>query len=187
MKFKVGDKVWVAHFNSHEQVRVPCCVCYGTLKVELRLGNGEMVELPCDYCGKGNFGIPTGYEIEYKPVNEPKLIVISGMNVTVNSKGEQVEYWNGADNCHHIYSEDKIFESREEAEAKGKEFMEEWLHDQRTRAAYIKADVKKNFAWNAGYHLRYVKKLEKDITYHKEKAKICKERSKLADVEGICD
>lgn len=177
-RFKVGDKVWAAHFNHNEQVRVPCYICYGTLKVTLRLGNGEEVELPCDYCGKGNWGNPTGYEIEYKPVSEPEFVLISGMNITVNSKGEQAEYWNGADSCHRIYSEDKLFESREEAEAKSKELMEEWLNEQRTRAEYIKADVKKTFAWNAGYHLRYAKKLEKDIEDHREKAKLCKERSK---------
>lgn len=177
-KFKIGDKVWAAHFTHNEQVKVPCCVCYGTLKVTLRLGNGEEVELPCDYCGKGNWGVPTGYEIEYQPKSEPKLVLINGMNVTVDSKGEHVEYWNGADNCHHIYYEDKLFESKEEAEAKGKELMDEWLTEQRTRTEYIKANVRKNFAWNAGYHLRYVKRLEKDIQYHKDKAKLCKERSK---------
>ena len=177
-KFKVGDKVWAAHFNNNEQIKVPCSVCYGTLKVILILGNGDHVDLPCNYCGKGNFDIPTGYEIEYLPMSAPKLVVIDGMNVTVNSKGEQVEYWSGADNCHYIYAEDKLFESKEEAEAKGKELMDEWLKKQRTRAEYIKADVKKNFAYNVGYHLRKAKEYEKSIAYHKDKAKLCKERSK---------
>lgn len=176
-RFKIGDKVWVANFNKGEQVQVPCLICYGTKKVTLRLGNMDEVELPCDYCGKGNFGIPTGYEIEYQPVSAPKLITIDGMEIKVTAKGEEVEYWSGAENCHYIYHESKVFATEEEAAAKGEEFKQEWLEQERTRAEYIKANVKKNFAWNAGYHRRYVEKLEKDIEYHKERAKLCKERS----------
>jgi hypothetical protein len=181
-KFKINDKVWVAHFNHHEQIQVPCCVCYGTKKVILRLGNGDEVELPCDYCGKGNFGIPTGYEIEYQPESFPIQIVINGMEVKITSKGEEVEYWSGAENCHYIYNESKVFATEEEAKAKSEELKQEWLEQERSRIDYLKADAKKNFAWNAGYHLRYVKRLEKDIEYHKEKAKLCKERSRHSEV-----
>lgn len=174
-KFKIGDFVWVPYFNSNTYVQVPCGVCYGKKVVTLILGNGDSVELPCGYCAKG-YDSPTGWEVEYRPKSEPKQIRIAGMKVEVTEKGEIVEYWSGPENCHYVYSEDKVFATREEAGAKGEGLMAEWLANQQ-KADYIKHDKKKNFVWNAGYHLRKIKQCEKEIEYHKEKAKLCKKRS----------
>lgn len=180
-KYKIGDKVWVASFDRGKPIKVPCCVCYGKLRVTLILGNGDRIELPCDYCGKGNLGnpiIPPGYEIEYQPCSEPKSIIIDGMSIDVTHSGEKVEYWVGTDSWHTIYYEDNVFDSYEKALTKGEELKAEWLKIEKTRADHIKFNIKKSFVWNAGYHLRQAKQAEKDFIYHKEQAKLCKERSK---------
>jgi hypothetical protein len=176
-QFKIGDTVWVAHFNTSHFERVPCSVCYGKKKVTLILGNGDSVELPCDYCAKG-FDAPRGWEEDYQPKSAPEQITIHGIDIKVTSGGEKVTYWRGSSTCHTLYTEDKVFATYEEAFAKGEELKAAWLEEQRTNAFWLKTDKKKNFAWNAGYHMRDVKHLEKQIEYHKEKAVLCKARSK---------
>jgi len=62
--FKIGDVVYFASAGQR-QVDIPCPVCFGKREVTLILGNGDSVELPCDYCGKGYDG-PRGYVLEYE-------------------------------------------------------------------------------------------------------------------------
>ena len=50
---KVGDCLWWAVVEKHAQVEIPCPVCYGKRKVNLILGNGDVVALPCTYCSPG--------------------------------------------------------------------------------------------------------------------------------------
>ena len=177
MKFKIGDTAWVARFDSNANIQVPCSICDGHKKVTLILGNGDKVELPCDYCGHG-YGPPTGYETEYRPLSKPEAIFICGANINVTSDGEKIEYWVGSESCHSVYQDENVFTTYEEALAKGEELKMKWLKDQQTRADLIKAHVRKSFPWNAGYHLREVKRMEKQIAYHKEKAVLCKERGR---------
>jgi len=172
-RFKKGDTVWAASFHNNYPVLVPCSVCAGTRKVTLILGNGDKVELACDYCGKGNCGIPTGYETEYQPVNEPKAITIDGIEIQLTSKGEKVEYWVGSGGCHHIYYDENVFAEYQDALKRGKELKQEWLDAERKQTDWMKGDVRKSFAWNAGYHLREAKRLRREIGYHEERAKLC--------------
>ena len=178
-KFGIGDEVWSAQFSRGIPVRVTCPVCYGKRNVTLILGNGDSVELPCDYCGKGNLGVPTGYDTEYQTINDPEQIIIEGINVEIRGSGEKVEYRAG----HRIYYDENLFSTREEAVLRSDELRKEYEESEKKRADYIKADVKKSFAWNAGYHLRNIKQYEKQIEYHKGKAKLCKEKGK----KGVSD
>jgi len=171
-KFKIGDKVWHARYLRGVAVQVPCPVCYGKLKVTLILGNGDRIELPCDYCGKGTYGIPTGYDTEYQTVNEPEQITIEEMDVKITSNGENVEYRVG----HRIYYEKNLSAIREEAVLRSDELRKEYEESEKKRNDYIKEDVKKSFAWNAGYHLRKAKSAETEAEYHRGKAKLCKDR-----------
>ena len=171
-KFKIGDMVWHARFLRGAAVQVPCPVCYEKLKVTLILGNGDSVELPCDYCGKGNLGVPTGYDTEYQTVNEPEQIIIEGMDVEITRSGEKVQYRAG----HYIYYEEDLFTTQEEAVLRSDELRKEYEESEKKRNDYIKEDVKKSFAWNAGYHLRKAKSAETEAEYHRGKAKLCKDR-----------
>ncbi len=177
-RFKSGDTAWAARFHQNYPIQVPCSICAGTRKVILILGNGEQVELSCDYCGKGNFDIPTGVEVIYEPVSEPELIIINAVNVTTTNSKEDVEYHVGSNGGYRTYYEDTLFVNREEAAERGEQLKQEWLESERKRIDWLKKDAKKSFAWNAGYHLRQIKYHEKQIEYHKEKAQLCKERSK---------
>lgn len=181
-KYKIGDQVWAAHFNPNQTVHVPCGVCYGKRVVTLILGNGESVKLPCDYCSRG-YDAPTGYEIAYQAVSTPELIRIDGVEIKITAKGEEVEYHAGTSGYHRIFKEDVLFIDKEEARLLGEQLAQEYVAAKRKSADWLKADKKKNFSWNAGYHLRAITGLEKEILYHKEKAQLCKERSK--DVNAL--
>ena len=171
-KFKIGDSVWVARYLPGTPVKVPCSVCFEKRKVTLILGNDDRVELPCDYCGKGNLGVPTGHETEYQAMSKPELITITGVHTEATYEGEKVEYHQ---NCY-VYHEDKVFATKEEALEKGEELKEAHIEEMKQRKDWLKKDVNKSFAWNAGYHLREAKRNEKDMEYHKKKAVLCKER-----------
>jgi len=177
-RFNVGDLVWVAHFNPNQPIRIPCGVCFGQKKVTLILGNGDHVELPCEYCANG-FESPRGYEEEYHPVSESQQIRIDSIHIQCWKDKEVVEYHQGSSGCYYSYPEDKVFGTKEEADIKSKELMEEWLAERQRSSNYIKSEKKKSFAWNAGYHMREVKRLEKQIEIHKEKAKLCRERKRI--------
>jgi hypothetical protein len=48
---------------------------------------------------------------------------------------------------------------------------------ERKRADYIKHDKMKSFAWNAGYHLRELKRAEHAAAHHGEHARLCRDRA----------
>lgn len=177
-KFKIGDTVWAARFHNNYPVTVPCSVCAGTGKVTLILGNGDKVELACDYCGKRNYDIPTGYETEYQPMSEPKAITIDGIEIQVTSEGEKVEYLVGSGDCHHIYHDENVFAEYQDALKRGEQLKQEWLDAEQKRTDWMKANVKKSFAWNAGYHLREAKQLRRQIEYHEKRAKLCQAKKR---------
>jgi len=175
--YNVGDIVWVAQFNPRKGVNVPCPVCYTKKVVTLILGNDDRVELPCSFC-KSGYEAPSGYVTDYQADNAPMHIIIDGMETNKTKSGTKIKYWVGADNCHTIHHEENIFDTKEAAFEAGKIMMEEWQTEQQARADWIKHDKNKSYAWNAGYHMRLVKKYEKDILYHKDMAKLCKDKKK---------
>ena len=175
--YNVGDIVWVAQFNPRKGVNVPCPVCYTKKVVTLILGNDDRVELPCSYC-KSGCEPPSGYVTDYQANNRPKQITIDGMDINKTSTGTKIQYWDGNKSCHYVYDEEKVFDTKEAADEACKIRIEKWQAEQQARADWIKHDKNKSYTWNAGYHMRLVKKYEKDILYHKDMAKLCKDKKK---------
>lgn len=178
MRYKIGDVVWAAHFDPLEPIKIPCSVCNGDKKVTLILGNGDRIYLTCGYCGNRNMGIPTGYEEEYRSESKPKAVHIDAIEIEITEEGEKVTYKAGSNGVFYLYPEDMVFSDYNEALKKGEELKEKDLHEQKARAAFLKADVTKSFAWNAGYHRKEAKRLKSQIAYHEEKASLCKAREK---------
>jgi hypothetical protein len=170
-KYKVGDGVWVAQ-SGHRDVREVCPVCYGKLEVLLILGNGDKVTLPCDYCGKG-YSSPTGYVTEYGYFTSAVFMTIDAVEVTATANGEEVLYHSDF----YLLYPANVFDTKAEALTKGEELAAELAEQQRTRTEHIKADVKKSFTWNAGYHLREAKRKEAEAARHRERAKLCKAKA----------
>jgi hypothetical protein len=169
--FKIGDEAWLAS-HEYRKVQKKCPVCFGKLTVELILGNEDRVILPCNYCCVGYDG-PFGYVTEYEYISECALVTIDKVNIQETSEGETREYLSG-----NRIINDRIFKTKEEAEKKCIELADKLYTEQTTRSEYIKKDKQKSFSWNAGYHLREVKKLLEQAEYHKKMAVICKSKAK---------
>lgn len=171
-RFKVGDVACVARYDIEEE-QVPCPVCFGKLAVVVILGNGDRIETPCDYCGKGFQG-PRGVVGEYCVRGRVEMLTIDAVESSETACGVQVEYRSGP----WILCESNTFATRDEAEARAAELEAEHKRKQETRVEYIKKEVHKSFSWNVGYHMRVAKGLREQSEYHENKARLCKERLK---------
>lgn len=174
-QYKIGDTVWTAHYGT-ESVEKPCPICFGKKEVTLILGNGDRVVLPCEYCRLG-FDAPRGVVTEYEFVADPRAVVIEEIVTTHNTGGERREYRYNVTSCScsHL-DEDGIFDTREDALVKCAEAIKEREKEEITRLENIKANKRKSFAWNAGYHLRNAAKCRREAEHHESCAKLCKEK-----------
>ena len=77
-----------------------------------------------------------------------------------------------------MYDQARVFLTEAEALAESVKLCEKEINDRATRAAHIKGDKIKSFAWNVGYHLCEAKKLREKIAYHERMAVACKLRAK---------
>jgi len=179
-QFKVGDRPWWAVYERLTNVEIPCPVCYGNREVKLILGNGDEVQLPCDYCGKG-YDDPKGYVHEYQAISKAEQVTIGSVHITETAAGQDREYRvakNFVDGACWCPKPEDLFDTEDEANARAAEKAEADRLDHETRAEYIKKKTHKSFAWNAGYHMREAKRHRHDIEYHERMAVVCKARGK---------
>lgn len=173
-KYNIGDKVWQAVAERRE-VPEACPVCYGKMRVTLILGNGDQVSLSCDYCGRG-YNNPTGQVSEIQFFAGAELRIIDKVSSEHNSDGEEIRYQSG----YNILYPENIFDTEQEALDRCVEIAEQLTKDEKSKSEYLKADIKKSFAWNAGHHLREAKQHENLAAIHKEKAILCKNKEAKA-------
>jgi len=174
---KVGDRVWVAAYTQHAQLRETCPVCFGKLEVVVILGNGDSVTTPCSYCTRGHEG-PFGFVNEYGPQADAKFMTITAIRSTEDGSGQHHEYHSGTANSYRVLTPDLMFATESEAIAKGEELAAKAVADRDERAVYLKEKAHKSFAWNAGYHMRAAKRAREEAERHERQAVICKARGK---------
>lgn len=170
--FNIGEVVWIARYGRRE-FQDPCPVCFGKLSVTVILGNGELVETPCSYCGLGWDG-PRGWTSEYRIEPSVKSVIITGREIQEGESTEVTYRGSGG----HCYLQEIVFETEAEAFVKSEELCTKEIKDSEIRSEYIKKDKIKSFAWNVGYHLREAKRIREQIAYHERMAILCKERAK---------
>jgi hypothetical protein len=170
--FNIGETVWIARYGMQE-FHDPCLVCFGKLSVTVILGNSESVETPCSYCGLGHDG-PRGWTTEYRIEPAVEKVTITGREIREGESTEIIYYGPGG----HCYQQAVTFETEAEALAESVKLCEKETNSRETRAAWIKKDKVKSFAWNTGYHLREAKRLREQITYHERMAVLCKAKEK---------
>jgi len=177
-QFGLGDTVWIAECGN-QQVEKVCPVCFGTLRVTLRLGNGDELELPCDYCGMGYDG-PQGHVLEYEWTEGARQATITRVRENHDTRGIERELYASSWEV-----TDRAFATEKEALAKSAELKAQNEERQRTCAEHIKKSVNKSFSWNAGYHIREAKRCRREAAQHDERAKLCKARAKAkGDADG---
>lgn len=178
--FKVGDQLYWAVYKAVEQKTIPCPVCYGERKVTLRLGNGDAVELPCEYCRKG-YDDPRGVVAEYVEVCEARPVTVTLVRSEETASGIERGYhvwYDGTDSW--CPPEDDLFRTEAKALARAKEKAEQARKERERKTEYLKEKANRSFAWNAGYHLRAAKKARGEAEWHEHLAVLCKARAKEA-------
>lgn len=171
-KYKIGDRLWLARYGSTE-VKKPCPICFGKKTVVLILGNDEQASLPCQMCVRGYSDLE-GFIIESEYRAETKIIAVERLESQTDANGEITRYISG----NYVFDEDHLFENRKDAEVKSLELKEQAEKDQMTRTELVKANIRKSFSWNAGYHIAAAKKSREQAEYHERSAKVCKARAK---------
>lgn len=162
--FKIGDRVWLGTYSLHE-VLVTCPICFGKLAVVLTLGNGNEVQIECDYCGKG-YDSPRGYVIDRQPSAAARSYVIDRVSVS----STDVEYKSEFQTLRAA----EVFATEAEALAGAAEIAAKEKIAREARADYCKAYSAKSYAWNAGYHLSEAKRNRRSAEHHERMASICK-------------
>lgn len=160
-EYKIGDKVWWAHCDTRE-VAYDCPVCFRKKKVTIILGDGSLIETPCDYCGKGYEG-PKGYEKEWEWVAAPELITIDGVSVDERDGERNVRY----SHCNYsLYPED-VYDTQEEAQKRCEERSAEHAEQQKQNKHARAQSSHKSFSWHVGYSRKKIKELEREIEWHR--------------------
>ena len=169
--FKIGDMVWVP-VGGLRNVDVTCPVCFGKCVVRLELGNGEIVVLPCEYCGKGYEG-PRGVVREYTRAPAAEPFTITQIDKRETGDCVTVEY-----HSHSGRYANQVYATREEAMTQAEIMAAENEANERKRADYIKKDGNKNYSWNAGYHMTEARKAAEKVEWHTKMAQLCKAKAK---------
>jgi hypothetical protein len=171
---KINDTAWWAKCGTKD-VKIPCPVCYGKLKVTVILGNDEWFETPCDYCGSKTWEGAKGYVIEYQWVAEPEVFVVAGISSECGGEGCKVQY-----KTHHGYLIDaeELFESKEAAQVRCDERIAEHDAEEKARLAWGKENSKKSYSWHVGYYKREIKEAERKIEYAKARLIPCQAKAK---------
>ena len=171
VEFKRGDVVYLATFDSKE-VQKTCPVCFGQRCVTVILGDGTMVQTPCDYCGLG-YGGPTGFVREWtrEPLAEPCVIE----SVTVRDTGRRiVEYGSG----HFTLDPRNTFPDQGSAMARALERKAEYEKDEAERSDRGRANTAKKATWSIGYHMREAKRDRESAERHEARVVVLKEGKK---------
>jgi hypothetical protein len=172
-KLTVGDRAWWANCGTRE-ITEPCPVCFGKRKVLLILGNGEQIETPCDYCGKGLEG-PRGVVTEFGWVAEPKIIIVGSVRSEETEGKTKHTYIFLGGYC--ADSED-LFDTEDEARARCAVRSEEQAEIEKKRKWHMKDQNLRSYSWHVGYHLRCARRAKSELEYHSAKAIICKAKAK---------
>lgn len=180
MNYKIGDKVWLARYTFEKKYR-DCIVCFGNREVTVILGDGTHVMVNCEHCSAG-FESPTGEESYYEYTVEPELITITDIESHATAEGITYEYTHRISDCQRqCLPNDIIFDTEEEARAKGIELKEIAESNQIQRGLLGKNLKHKSYSHKAGYWIGQANKARKDAERYDKYARICKEKSKIKE------
>jgi hypothetical protein len=169
-KFKFGDIVYWVESSCNYCAKIPCPMCFGKLKVEIILGNGDREFIECGFCSHGYKGA-SGAADNWEPMSKIKSGPIVGIR---NQSGG----WAYDASIQSNLNENELFTSEAEAEPLQKIKLAEEISRKELwyRDNFIQA--KKNQVWSAAYHRRSINDLLRSIEWHKMRLCLLKEMSK---------
>ena len=170
-EYNVGDKVWWAKYECQE-VKKPCPICFGKMRVKVILGDKNQIETDCTYCERGFQTY--GYITEYEYVSVVEQVGITHKEVNEDEKGRNVKYRYG----NWCLTLDNAFDTKEEAEEKLKEKIAKAKQEDLEKTEYLKNKNLRKYSWDVGYYqrqkrdaLKTIERCDRKITYFKNKIK----------------
>lgn len=167
--FKVGDTAWVPSYGNMQKL-ITCPDCLGNRYLTCILGDGTQITFDCECCREG--WEYTGKLRIYEYQANVHSINITGLEIDTKG-GIQVHRYK--DGCA-IYSD--VFATKEEAMAFAEAKVIEHDKAEQNRIKNHKEYARKSWAWNATYHQRQIKDLEKKIAYHEAKLRAAQPKAK---------
>ncbi len=173
MKYKVGDQVWHATFESSTAwVTCPDCLGHGRLRVIM--GDETEVSIECRACQRG-YEAPTGRLPIYTHAPRAKLETIIGAEI----EGEKVE-WRTQES--YRVNERDLFDNEADCMRAAQAKAEQFDRGEIERIARKEKDTK-SWSWNAIYHRRCIREAESQIEYHRKKLAVASVKAKEAKLE----
>lgn len=168
----IGDTVWTAR-SAKEPIKVTCPICYRKKIVSLILGNGDELELKCDFCSSG-YAPPSGEVTEYKFVTDPTRRQITEIRTETTEKGTETIYMSDS----YVLYEDIVFATFEAAEERSKIMAAEHQAHEDEQFLRRKSNGSRmsSYSYSAGYHMREARRHQETADRHREAAKICSSR-----------
>lgn len=175
MARQMGDMVWYVRVGTSEEW-ITCPDCLGRKYLTVIMGDGTEVSIDCEGCHVG-YNPPSGAIKKYTH-NIPLIfhLPIVGMNTMRIG----IEYHLGnvdGQSSYYCCMETEVFDTREDAEVRATELMKEQQAEEEARLLR-KEKPTKTWSWNATYHRGCIRKMEKDIEYHRKKLSAAMEHAK---------
>lgn len=155
--YKVGQ-VYYRPVNQPENVRIPCPVCNGNQSVEMILGTGEHLIVPCEACGLG-FEKSRGYIEEYQYTPRAVPFTIGSID------GYSFDRWDLSSELGEKITGQQLYLTESEALAQAHAQAEAQQRENARRYSQTKQSAKKS-TWSVRYHRECIKDLERKIAYH---------------------
>jgi hypothetical protein len=151
-KFNIGDTAYQAHAGQ-EQIWVTCPECLGSGRLRVILGDDTEVSIHCVCCERGYEGSP-GKVHTYKFMSEVRTGTITAVEMRGSILHYSLDGWSDSDNS--------IFATREEAEARAKELVTEHEADERRRLG-CKEKQHKTWASHVAYWRSQIRRNKEEI------------------------
>lgn len=173
-RFEIGDTVFNASYEWAEKF-VTCPDCLGSKHVKVVLGDGTEITIECGGCDPGGYNGSTGTIRQYDYQTRINQHTVTG--VRLSSDGVEYDLDHYGAGVYYTGTSKNTFATKEEALAAGEAQKAEHEAEENKRFM-AKTKDGKSWAWNATYHRRCIKDLERQIEYHRSKVQICAAKAK---------
>lgn len=172
--FEIGQTVFMVEYGRREHF-VTCPDCLGSKHVLVVLGDGTEITIECGGCDPGGLEPSRGVIKQYSYENTYRKHKVTG--VKVSTSGVEYELDNYGNGSYYNAAAKDVFLTQEDAIAAGlvRKLEHEVAENKRLMG---KTRDEKSWKWNATYHRSCIKKLERELEYHKSKVQVCSAKVK---------
>ena len=166
--FAVGEEVWAVG-HEHREEWISCPECAGTKALRLVKGNGEEIELACNYCGPG-YDPPSGRVTHLVYDCQPERFVCRRV---LRIEGDVVEY---SESATRLRRSNELFRDREECAKVCAQKNVEYQQDRERREIANLESKRRSLAHSSHYWTSQRSKLLRDLGHIEARIRIIKER-----------